>query len=157
MVESLRVHGQSKRYHHKYIGMGGRMDALQCAVVDVKLKYYPKDLALRQEVAFKYNEKLKVKSEKLILPFVDKNVTSAYAQYSIRVKNRDEVQAQLKELGIPTAVHYPMPLHLQECFEYLGYAKGDFPISELVSSEIMSLPMNPFVSDEEIEYIAKAL
>ncbi|MEA2018803.1 MAG: DegT/DnrJ/EryC1/StrS family aminotransferase, partial [Campylobacterota bacterium] len=72
----------------------------------------------------------------------------------VRVKNRDEIQAKLKEQGIPTAVHYPMPLHLQECFEYLGYKKGDFPISEIVSDEIMSLPMNPYVSDEEITYIA---
>jgi len=90
----------------------------------------------------------------LILPFIDEKATSAFAQYSIRVKNRDEVQARLKEQGIPTAVHYPMPLHLQECFAYLGYKKGDFPVSEIVSSEIISLPMNPYVSDDEIGYIA---
>jgi UDP-2-acetamido-2-deoxy-ribo-hexuluronate aminotransferase len=71
------------------------------------------------------------------------------------VQNRDELQAKLKEAGIPTAVHYPMPLHLQECFEYLGYKKGDFPIAERVSEEIMSLPMNPYLTDSEIEYIAK--
>lgn len=151
-MKSLRVHGQSKRYHHKYIGMGGRMDTLQCAIVDVKLKYYKEDLALRQEVASKYSEALKDKD--LILPFVEEKATSAFAQYSIRVKNRDEVQTKLKEQGIPTAVHYPMPLHLQECFEYLGYKEGDFPISEKVSSEIMSLPMNPYVSDDEIHFIS---
>ena len=154
-MKSLRVHGQSKRYYHKYIGIGGRMDTLQCAVVDVKLKYYAQDLALRQEVASKYNRALKDKN--LILPFIDKNSTSAYAQYSIRVKNRNEVQAKLKAKDIPTAVHYPMPLHLQECFEYLDYQKGDFPISELISNEILSLPMNPYVSDEEIEYISSLL
>ncbi|SHO81123.1 Glutamate--UDP-2-acetamido-2-deoxy-D-ribohex-3-uluronic acid aminotransferase (PLP cofactor) [hydrothermal vent metagenome] len=167
-MKSLRVHGQSKRYHHKYIGIGGRMDALQCAVVDVKLRHYPKDLALRQKVASKYNKalgSLALASQNggakapipIILPFIDKNCTSAYAQYSIRVKNRDELQVKLKSKGIPTAVHYPMPLHLQECFEYLGYKKGDFPISELVSSEILSLPMNPYVSDDEIEYICENL
>ena len=155
-MKSLRVHGQSKRYHHKYIGMGGRMDTLQCAIVDVKLNYYKKDLALRQEVAQKYNEKLKMKNEKLILPFVDERATSVWAQYSVRVKNRDDVQARLKEQGIPTAVHYPMPLHLQECFAYLGYKEGDFPISEEVSREIMSLPMNPYVSDDEIHFITNA-
>jgi UDP-2-acetamido-2-deoxy-ribo-hexuluronate aminotransferase len=155
-MKQLRVHGQNKRYHHKYIGLGGRMDALQCAIVSVKLKYYDKDLALRQEVAFKYSEQLKVKSEELVLPFVDSQATSAFAQYSIRVKDRDAVQARLKEQGIPTAVHYPMPLHLQECFEYLGYQKGDFPISEKVSQEIMSLPMNPYLSDDEINYICSA-
>lgn len=156
-IKSLRVHGQSKRYHHQYIGMGGRMDTIQCAVVNVKLKHYEKDLALRQEVATKYNEKLKMKNEKLVLPFIDNRATSAYAQYSIRVQNRDEVQAQLKEHGIPTAVHYPMPLHLQEAFTYLGYKKGDFPIAETVSEEIMSLPMNPYLRDDQIDYIVENL
>ena len=153
-MKSLRVHGQSKRYHHKYIGMGGRMDTLQCAIVDVKLKHYKKDLALRQEVAEQYNQALKEKD--LVLPFVDKKATSAFAQYSLRVQNRDEVQAKLKEQGIPTAVHYPMPLHLQECFAYLGYKKGDFPISELISNEIMSLPMNPYLNDDEINTISNS-
>jgi len=136
--------------------MGGRMDTIQCAIVDVKLKYYKKDLALRQEVAKKYNKQLGGFSPEQ-LPFIDKKATSAFAQYSIRVKNRDEVQAKLKEQGIPTAVHYPMPLHLQECFAYLGYKKGDFPISEIVSSEIMSLPMNPYLSIEEVKYISEKL
>jgi len=154
-IKSLRVHGQSKRYHHKYIGMGGRMDTIQCAIVDVKLKYYEKDLLLRQEVAKKYTEILKEKD--LILPFIDKKATSAFAQYSIRVKNRDAVQAKLKEQKIPIAIHYPMPLHLQECFDYLGYKKGDFPISEMVSAEIMSLPMNPYLEDGEIEFICKTI
>ncbi len=154
-MKSLRVHGQSKRYHHKYIGMGGRMDTLQCAIVDVKLKYYAKDLALRQEVARKYSKALAGKD--LGLPFVDEKTTSVWAQYSIRVQNRDEVQARLKEQGIPTTVHYPMPLHLQECFAYLGYEKGDFPIAKQVSNEIMSLPMNPYVSDDEISYISSCI
>ena len=152
-MKSLRLHGQSKRYHHKYIGMGGRLDTIQAAVLNVKLKYYPKDLTLRQEVAQKYHSKLNIKNSKLVLPFVEEGRTSAWAQYSVRVKNRDEFQEKLKFAGIPTAVHYPMSLHLQECFKYLGYKKGDFPISEIVSNEIMSLPMNPYISDEEIEYI----
>lgn len=151
-IKSLRLHGQSKRYHHQYIGMGGRLDTIQASVLNVKLKYYKKDLAKRAEVASKYMKALENKSN-IILPFVDEKTTSAWAQYSIRVKNRNEVQNRLKEVGIPTAVHYPMPLHLQECFKYLGYKKGDFPISEVVSEEIMSLPMNPYVTDEEIDYI----
>ncbi|MEA2111616.1 MAG: DegT/DnrJ/EryC1/StrS family aminotransferase [Campylobacterota bacterium] len=154
-IKSLRVHGQDRRYHHKYIGMGGRLDTIQAAILHVKLKYYHKDLALRQKVAGKYTQALQNKN--LILPYVDEKTTSAFAQYSIRVKNRDELQAQLKGKGVPTAVHYPMPLHLQECFTYLGYKKGNFPIAEMVSQEIMSLPMNPYVSDEEISYIAEHL
>ncbi len=153
-IKSLRLHGQTKRYFHQYIGMGGRMDTLQAAVLNVKLKYYGKDLKLRQEVAEKYQEVLKNKKN-IILPKLTDNATSAWAQYSIRVKDRESVQSQLKEVGIPTAVHYPMPLHLQECFKYLGYKKGDFLIAEVVSNEIMSLPMNSYLTSEEIEYISE--
>ena len=150
-IRQLRVHGQDKRYHHKYIGMGARMDTLQCAIVNVKLKHYTKDLQLRQDVAKKYNQALS--SKDILLPTVSEDRTSAYAQYSIRVKERDTLQARLKEQGIPTAVHYPMPLHLQECFEYLGYKEGDFPVAEKVSQEIMSLPMNPYLTKDEVEFI----
>ena len=79
------------------------------------------------------------------------------AQYTIRVSNRDNIQAKLKDSGIPTAVHYPVSLHLQECFQYLNYKQGDFPISEQASKEVLSLPMNPFLSNKEIEYITSRL
>lgn len=148
----LRVHGQSKRYHHQYIGIGGRLDTIQAAVLNVKLKYYEQDLQKRQNVAQMYDEALKGKS--LILPHVNNNKTSSWAQYSIRVKNRDKVQPTLKDNGVPTAIHYPIPLHLQECFTYLDHQKGDFPVSELISREILSLPMNPYLSQDEIKYIA---
>ncbi|WP_164469324.1 DegT/DnrJ/EryC1/StrS family aminotransferase [Aliarcobacter cryaerophilus] len=154
-IKSLRLHGQSIRYHHQYIGMGGRLDTIQAAVLNVKLKYYEKDLKLRQDVAAKYTKALNVKNIKT--PFVKSDRTSAWAQYSIRVENRSELQTKLQNLGIPTAVHYPMPLHVQECFKYLNLKEGDFPISEKVSKEIMSLPMNPYVSDEEIEFIVGSL
>ena len=91
------------------------------------------------------------------MPKIKPDRSTPWAQYSIRVKNRDEIQNKLKQVGIPTAVHYPMPLHLQECFSYLGYKKGDFPVAERVSQEIMSLPMNPDLSDEEIIYISKGI
>ncbi|MDO6675991.1 DegT/DnrJ/EryC1/StrS family aminotransferase [Tenacibaculum sp. 1_MG-2023] len=154
-MKSLRLHGQSKRYHHKHIGIGGRLDTLQAAVLNVKLKHYTKDLKLRQEVANNYTKT--IDNLDVVKPFVEENCTSAWAQYSIRVKNREELQVKLKENGIPTAVHYPMPLHLQECFEYLGYNEGDFPVSELVSKEILSLPMNPYLTEEEIKYISNEL
>ncbi len=154
-MKSLRLHGQSKRYHHKHIGIGGRLDTLQAAVLNVKLKHYTKDLKLRQEVANNYAKT--IDNLDVVKPFVEENCTSAWAQYSIRVKNREELQKKLKENGIPTAVHYPMPLHLQECFEYLGYNKGDFPVSELISKEILSLPMNPYLTEEEIKYISNEL
>ena len=90
-------------------------------------------------------------------PQVKVKRTSVWAQYTIRVQNRDELQAKLKEKGIPTAVHYPIPLHLQECFQYLGLNQGDFPITEEVAQEVMSLPMNPFLSDEEISFIVQTI
>jgi UDP-2-acetamido-2-deoxy-ribo-hexuluronate aminotransferase len=154
-IRMLRVHGQNKRYHHKYIGLGARMDTIQAAVVNVKLKYYKQDFEKRNKVAQKYNELLK--DSNIILPKIKPDRSTPWAQYSIRVRNRDEIQSKLKEVGIPTAVHYPMPLHLQECFSYLGYKKGDFPVAERVSQEIMSLPMNPDLSDEEIIYISKGI
>lgn len=153
-IKSIRVHGQTERYMHKYIGIGGRLDTLQAAVLLEKLKFYNFDIERRQNVAIKYTDYLK---ESVITPVVKDYNTSVWAQYSIRVKNRENVQSQLKRSGIPTAVHYPKPLHLQECFQNLGYSEGDFPISEKVSKEIMSLPMNPYLTDLEIEYITKEL
>ena len=151
-MRMLRVHGQNKRYSHKYIGLGARLDTIQAAILNVKLKYYKEDFNKRNEVAKKYTQLLK--NSKYILPTVKKDRTTPWAQYSIRVKNREQLQERLKEEGIPTAVHYPKPLHLQECFSYLGYKEGDFPTAERVSKEIMSLPMNPDLTNKEIEYIA---
>ncbi|MDB0601489.1 DegT/DnrJ/EryC1/StrS family aminotransferase [Tenacibaculum maritimum] len=153
-MKSMRVHGQTERYHHKYIGMGGRLDTLQAAILNVKIDYYERDIKRRQKVALKYSELLK---GKVIIPTVLKDRESVWAQYSIRVKDRDKIQLKLKEKGIPSAVHYPKPLHLQECFKYLGYRIGDFPVSEMVSNEIMSLPMNPYLKEEEQIHICKEL
>lgn len=152
-IQSLRVHVESKRYHHQCIGMGGRMDALQATVLNVKLKYYIKDLKLKQKVAEKYNKEFKINNSKLMIPVIVDERTSARTQYTVRVENRDEVQAKLKDTGMPTAVYYPVPLDLQECFAYLGYKKGDFPVSEIVSDEIMSILINSYLTKEEISYI----
>ena len=135
--------------------MGGRLDTLQAAILDVKLSCYDEDIVRRQNVALAYTQKLK--SSPIRTPIVKEDRTSVWAQYSVRIQNRDNIQSKLKDIGVPTAVHYPKPLHLQECFEYLGYKKGDFPISELVSDEIMSLPMNPYLTEEEINYITSNL
>jgi len=153
-IKMMRVHGQNKRYHHKYIGMGGRLDTMQAAILLAKLQHYPQELADRQLVAQRYTDAL---FDILQAPVIKSNRTSAWAQYTIRVNNRDELQAKLKENGVPTAVHYPMPLHLQECFQYLNCKQGDFPISEKAANEVMSLPMNPFLTEEEVRYISKML
>lgn len=153
-INSLRLHGQTKRYYHKYIGMGGRLDTLQAAILNEKLKYYCNDIIRRQYVAETYSKNLK---SSIIKPKIKPENTSVWAQYSIRVKDREQVQEKLKSLGIPTAVHYPMPLHLQECFQYLEGKRGDFPIAEQISNEIMSLPMNPYLTEKQIYYITEHL
>ncbi|WP_400071304.1 DegT/DnrJ/EryC1/StrS family aminotransferase [Zobellia russellii] len=153
-MKAMRVHGQVKRYTHKYIGMGGRLDNLQAAILNIKLRHYEKDIERRQNVAEIYTEQL---SAHVSTPVVKEDRTSVWAQYTVRIKNREEIQMRLKGAGIPTAVHYPIPMHLQECFAYLGHTKGDFPISEICAAEVMSLPMNPYLSKDEIEYITSNL
>lgn len=153
-IKAMRVHGQVERYTHHYIGMGGRLDNLQAAILDVKLKYYENDISRRQKVAEAYSSTI---SESYIKPITRRDRTSVWAQYTIRVKNRPRIQNELKALGIPTAVHYPIPMHLQKCFSYLGYKEGDFPISEQCAHEVMSLPMNPFLEENQIEYITSKL
>ncbi|RIV72573.1 DegT/DnrJ/EryC1/StrS family aminotransferase [Flagellimonas aequoris] len=153
-IKAMRVHGQVERYTHHYIGMGGRLDNLQAAILNVKLKTYENDISRRQAVAKKYSDKL---SDNIIKPTIKADRTSVWAQYTVRVKERDRVQKELKDHGIPTAVHYPIPMHLQKCFSYLEYDKGDFPISEQCAQEVMSLPMNPYLDDAEIDYITSKL
>ena len=153
-MKSIRVHGQTKKYHHKYIGLNGRLDTLQAAVLNVKLKSYPNDIKKRQAAAEMYNRFL---NNYIQTPIIASNCTSVWAQYSIRVKNRDRIQNLLNDKGIPTAVYYPIPLHLQECFKHLNNKAGDFPVSELIAKEIISLPMNPYLSSAEIEYVSKEL
>lgn len=149
-IRSLRLHGQTKRYYHKYIGIGGRLDTLQAAILEVKLRHYEEDMKNRNRVAETYSKGLR--SEVNTPKLVEGN-TSVWAQYSIRVKNRENLVEELKQAGVPTAIHYPQPLHMQECFEYLNYQKGDFPISEMISEEILSLPINPYLIEEELQYI----
>ena len=150
-MRMMRVHGQNKRYHHKYIGMGGRLDTIQAAILLAKFPHYQQEISKRQQAAQYYSDQL---NSSIIKPTVKEERSSVWAQYTIRVPNRDAIQQKLKDAGIPTAVHYPMPLHLQECFQYLGYKKGDFSVAEQVSLEVMSLPMNPFLTTEEVLYIA---
>jgi UDP-2-acetamido-2-deoxy-ribo-hexuluronate aminotransferase len=153
-IRSLRVHGQDGRYEHRYIGLGARMDTMQAAVLLVKLPHYEQEIGKRQEVAKRYTKLLQ---DMVKTPKVMEDRTSVWAQYSIQVSNRDHLRRHLSQAGIPTAVHYPKPLHLQDCFSYLGYRAGDFPVAEEVSSRIMSLPMNAFVSDQEQGYICQRI
>ena len=151
-IRMIRVHGQTKRYSHKIIGIGGRLDTIQAAVLLVKLSHYKDEINQRNDVAEAYFKSLEGLIKK---PMIKSNRTSVWAQYTLRFNERDLIQSYLKKIGIPTAIHYPLPLHLQECFSYLEGKKGDFPVSELAANEVLSLPMNPFLTKNEIKYISE--
>ncbi|MBU5613369.1 DegT/DnrJ/EryC1/StrS family aminotransferase [Geomonas sp. Red51] len=154
-LRQLMNHGQGERYKHKYIGINGRLDSIQAAILRVKLKYFDEEVPVRAAVASRYNELLA--GGEVVTPFVKPDRTSVYAQYSVRVKNRDALAKRLNEQGVPTAVHYPIPLYRQEAFAGLSYDAAEFPVAERVSSEIMSLPMSAFLTVEQQKYIAEAI
>jgi len=154
-IKSLLNHGQGKRYEHKYIGINGRLDALQAAILNVKMNHFDAEVAKRIEVGERYSVLLK--DADVITPKIMSDRNSMYAQYSIRVKNRESMMQKLNDKGVPTAVHYPIPLHLQEALSYIGKKKGDFPLSELVGTQIMSLPMSPFLTTEQQDFVVNAI
>jgi dTDP-4-amino-4,6-dideoxygalactose transaminase len=160
IMMSLRVHGKgTHKYDNVRIGMNGRMDTLQAAVLLAKFEIFPEEIELRQQVARQYSRLLNQHAQ-VQTPTVPDEMTSAWAQYSVLAtdeSHRTQLQARLKEAGIPTAIYYPKPLHLQTAFKPLGYEKGDFPVSEDFSGRIFSLPMHPYLSEADQERIAKIL
>lgn len=155
-VRLLRNHGKSTKYEHLIEGYNYRIDALQAAILNVKLKHLDKWIEKRREVASLYN---KLFSENNLLKFVkipneNKDGKHCYYMYVIRVKNREKLQAYLKENNIATGIHYPIPLHLQPAYKHLNYKKGDFLIAEKLADEILSLPMYPELTTEQVNYIA---
>ena len=154
--EKIRIllnHGQSERYIHKYVGINGRLDAIQAGILNVKLKYLDDEIAKRQEIAARYTSELKG----VVAPFVAEGNISAWAQYCIRVKDRAKMLEICAQKGVPTGVYYPVPLHLQEVFSCLGYKRGDFAVSEAVAQDIMALPMSAFVTKEEQDYVIEVI
>jgi UDP-2-acetamido-2-deoxy-ribo-hexuluronate aminotransferase len=154
-IRMLLNHGQGERYKHKYIGINGRLDAVQAAILGVKLKHFDKEVQLRDEIGSRYSDMLE--DTDVITPKILESNTSVYAQYSIKVEDREAMIEKLNKQEIPTAVHYPIALHLQEAFKDLGYEEGDFPVSERVSSQIMSLPMSPYLTELEQDFIVQAI
>jgi UDP-2-acetamido-2-deoxy-ribo-hexuluronate aminotransferase len=152
-MKSLRIHGQTKRYYHEYIGVNARMDTLQAGIVLAKLDIFPDEIHARQNIGSWYEAALD--AAEVITPLIRPGNTTVYGQYTIRVKNRAELMAALNEQGVPTAVHYPTPLHLQPAYAYLGQGQGSFPISEQLAQEVMSLPMHPYLEKAEVEWIAE--
>jgi len=145
-IRILREHGSAKKYQHQYIGINGRLDTLQAAILLVKVKYLDSYIDNRIKLAKNYSEQLK---DYVRVPEILPDRKHTFNQFTIRTEKRDQLQKYLESNGIPTAIHYPMPLHLQPCFKYLGYEEGEFPVAEKISKEVLSLPMFPEMTEEE--------
>jgi UDP-2-acetamido-2-deoxy-ribo-hexuluronate aminotransferase len=157
LMAEIRVHGQDRRYHHPVIGVNGRMDTLQCAVLLAKLPSFPDEVKARGLLGAHYTTLINDNCPGVTPPFIEDHNSSVYAQYTVQVDNRDAVQKRLQEAGIPTAVHYPVPLHLQPAFAYLGQGEGSFPVSEAAAKRVMSLPMHPGLTPEIQQQVVAAL
>jgi UDP-2-acetamido-2-deoxy-ribo-hexuluronate aminotransferase len=153
-IRVLLNHGQSERYKHRCVGMNGRLDNLQAAILRVKLRHFDEELRMRQQVSEWYREALK---GLVATPFVADGNTSVWAQYTVRSPSRQACLDALAKAGIPTAIHYPIPLHAQEAFAHLPARGGGFPVTERLCREVFSLPMHPFLGRSEVVRIASAL
>ncbi len=152
---SIRNHGQAGRYNHTSLGINGRMDTLQAAIVRVKLKHFPEEIRKRNEIAKRYSEKFKNLPAVISVPKVQENNLSTWAQYTLRIKNRDEFRNWLSKKDIPSAVHYPIPLNRQPVFASLN--SPACRVSEELADQVVSLPIHPFLTEEEISKIIEAV
>ncbi len=169
-LRALRVHGETTRYHHRFVGGNFRLDALQAAVIRAKLPHLDRWIDARIANASLYHRLLgdlpTLRSEALVLPRVvgDRLVLPqavgerhVFNQFVVRVAERDLVRERLEAAGVGTAVYYPLPLHLQECFAGLGYRRGDLPVSERAANEVLALPIFPELTTEQIRHVARTL
>lgn len=149
LCRRVRDHGQERRYYHTHLGLNGRMDTLQAAILQVKLKHFPAEVLKRQQFAKQYDRHL---SAHVLTPKMQKHNTSSYAQYTIRVNNRDQIQEFLAARDIPSAIHYPLPLPKQPVF--FAYCEDKaFANAEQASCSVLSLPLHPYLTDEQIKTI----
>jgi UDP-2-acetamido-2-deoxy-ribo-hexuluronate aminotransferase len=163
ICKELRVHGQDRRYHHPRIGINARMDSIQAAVLLAKLPVFEEEVEARERIGKRYTALIEeafadVEPERRVTaPYVEPHNRSVYAQYTVEVPDREHIQAALAERGIPTAVHYPVPLHLQPAFAFLGEPEGSFPAAERATAHVASLPMHPYLNDTQQTEIVLAL
>jgi dTDP-4-amino-4,6-dideoxygalactose transaminase len=151
-------HGMFKQYHHELLGVNSRLDSIQAAILDVKLKYLDEYNVARKKAAECYNKMFENHS-KIETPVVSSFSTHVFHQYTLKLKNvdRQKVVEKMKAAEIPAMVYYPIPLHLQEAFKYLGYKKGDFPIAEKLSECVVALPMHTELTEEQQKFIGETL
>jgi UDP-2-acetamido-2-deoxy-ribo-hexuluronate aminotransferase len=154
-IREIRVHGQSERYRHARIGVNGRIDTMQAAILLEKFSLFPDEVDRRQKIAGQYSEMLT--SSQYVTPHIEPYNTSVYAQYTLLVDNRDAVQVHLKEKGIPTAIHYPTPLHQQPVYADAGYDRNALLNSESVAARVLSMPMHPYLDAGQQEHIVTSL
>ncbi len=155
-IRAIRTHGGVKRHYHTHVGINGRFDSMQAAVILGKWAGFEEEVQARGELGARYSELLK---EHVVTPKISDGNTHVYAQYTIRLDEgkRDEIVAGMKDSGIPVGVYYPKCFHEQPVFEHLGYKYGDFPESEKASRKVLSLPMHPFLTEDEQEQITAKL
>jgi len=153
VLRQIARHGQDRRYHHIRVGVNSRLDTLQAAILLPKLEIFSEEVELRNKVAHNYTGLLN-EAGITSTPFVEAHNFSAWAQYTLRVEEREKVQQQLKEAGIPTAVHYPIPLNKQPA---VADASARLPIGDEVAAKVMSLPMHPYMTDDDVQNIVGAL
>ncbi len=155
----LRLHGSRKKYQYELLGVNSRLDALQAAILRVKLRHLPAWTAARQRNAERYRILFSEYGlmDSIAPPFVPASCTHVYNQFVIRVQHRDELKAALQKEGIPTEIYYPSPLHLQPAFAYLRYQEGEFPRAELASHEVLALPIYPEFTEEHQRLVVEAI
>ena len=154
MMCEIRVHGQDKRYSHPRLGINGRLDTIQAAVLLAKFEIFPDEVIQRDRVGRQYTASINAMQSTIVAPQIRSNCTTVYAQYSIMANNREQLIAKLNKMNIPTVVHYPIPLHLQPPF-YNNQL--NLPVVEDVATKIVSLPMHPYLSTEDIEKVSRVL
>ena len=155
-IQMLRDHGQAKKYHHALVGWNARMDGIQGAALRVKLKYLNKGNESRRAHARAYSQNLAEIAE-LVLPTEAEYARHVYHLYVVRLQNRDRILQEMAQRGIACGIHYPIPVHLQEAYRFLGHKKGSFPVAERCADEFLSLPLYPELTAEQIGIVAREL
>lgn len=156
-MRQIRIHGQDRRYHHPIIGLNGRLDTLQAAILLAKFEIFDEEIVRRQAIADRYSRLLAHSVAAFHPPYIASGYASVFAQFTINVPARDALRNGLHERGIPTAVHYPTPLHLQPAFADLGIPAGSLPAAERACQEVLSLPMHPYLEESDQARVVDAL